>query len=558
MPSKKLSLYGELTSRIGSTLPVDYAEPFTAPFYLNGYFETQKSQEDDKKLSFVKRPGFERAAGVLTGLTGLTNNYKIQGVVSGLSMNEIVFYVNNGAANRCYYFNGLLVDNGVAPAASGTWTLSGPVIFTQLDGISYGTTKYAVTDMTKGALIGDLGVWTEITDADFTGLTKATNFCAMDGYLFIGTTNNRIYNSELNTPGTWISTSFLTAADTPGALQWLARLRNYLIAFKQHSIEFFEDTGNPTPGSPLTAQKQLNRKVGLASRSSIKEVSDGIIFLGRSEEGRVEVYKISKDNMEIKSISNQYINQVLGQFTDFDAGYAVDPVVQSQARGEAQVIHYRGKEFYTISVRDVSSNRTYVYDNTLDTWVRWASSITASNVIDDLFTPTQSVQYIQSGNIFNLMVQNTLSSASVPPYFVIMYSGSTNWTDSGSATSTTQRSYPLIWVSDDFDFGTRKRKFMDSLELIYDTYTADAGASGTINLTYRDTNFNSTSPNVAVARTITYSKNNNPSGRAIIRRLGQFRTRNIVLKQTDSTTGYPFRLWGIEVQYNIGETDQET
>jgi hypothetical protein len=321
VPKKRLSMYGETPSLQYSFRAVDQvSDPPAGPYYLNGFFETYKTENEQRKLAFCKRPGVIRAVDAgLTGLTGLPNGYKINGVISSLDRTKLIFYVNNGVANSTYYFDGTtLTDKGTAPAATGNWTFSGPVVFTHLDGISYGNSAYAVTDFSKGALVTSAGVWSEILDIDFTSLSKVTNFCAMDGYLFIGTADNRIYNSDLNTPTAWVSTSFLTCADTPGSLLWLARVRNFLVAFKQNSIEFFEDTGNPTPGSPLTPQKQLNRTVGLVSKSSVKEVSDGLIFVGITTNRKINVYKLKSADLSLEVISNQYIDLLLSRFiSDF-------------------------------------------------------------------------------------------------------------------------------------------------------------------------------------------------------------------------------------------------
>ena len=562
MPSKRLSIYGEFGSKQSTILPLDYtsSDPPAGPFYINAYFETYKSDDQERELAICKRPGVVRAEDAgLTALTGLPDDYVIQGVATSFDRTTLIFYMNNGSANRCYHFDGTTLTNkNAAPAVSGNWTYSGPVVFTNLDGISYGSARhYAATDFTKGAVINSTGDWTEITDADFTGLTKVTNFCAMDGYLFIGTSNNRIYNSDLNDAVTWQSTSFLTAADTPGALMWLARLRNYLIAFKANSIEFFEDTGNPTPGSPLTPQKQLNKKVGLANKGTVKEVSDGIIFLGISEKGKIEVYKIMKNDLSLKIISNQYIEQAASGYI-FSTTYSVDPATGNGQGGEAQVINYRGKEFYALYLLDTGVYRTFLYDNDLETWSRWATCVTGHNTLDANFTPCQSVMFQKGTTLYNLMAQNVLSATTVPPYFVCLSPSNTDFSDSGAAEDTTVYAYPLIWVSDVYDFGNRRRKFMDSLEVVYDTYNADSGNSGTLTLYYGDSDFNVTSPNVKVTRTINYDKNNNASGRAIIRRLGSFRKRWFALKQTDTTNFYPFRIWAIEVKYNNGETDQES
>lgn len=555
MPTAQIPLYGEFTSKYALNF-ADSSNPGKTPYYLNGFFEELKSQNKDemRRYAFAKRPGLDEAVTAgLTGLTGLNNGYSIQGMMSSLDKTKLIFYVNNGAANKSYFYDGTTLTDKGAP--TGTWTNTGPVMFTQLDGISYSTTGfYAATDLSEGAIINSVGAWTRIADADFTGLTKVTNFCAMDGYLFIGDSRNRIYNSDLNVPTSWVATSFLTAADTPGSLVWLSRLRNYLIAFKSYSIEFFEDTGNPTPGSPLTAQKQLNKKVGLASRSSVKEVSDGIIFLGISEHGKLEMYKISKDDMSLKVISNQYLEEILGGFTSIDAAYSVDPKVSGDNRGQSQIVNFRGKEFYLISLGD-GSNHTWVYDNDLGFWSRWSTCMTGANVLDNNYTPTQCVIFVKSGRLYNILAQNFLVSGGTAPFFQTIVSDGSVYADSIAPSS--YFPFPLQWVSDIIDFGTRKRKFMDSLEVMYDSYAFSLGkGASTLTLTYVDSDYNTSSANnVQVTRSIPYAADG--SQRAIARRFAPFRKRSFSLTQVDTSSSFPFRIWGVEIVYNIGEQDQD-
>jgi hypothetical protein len=571
MPTKQLPIMGHMGSKYGM-LGVNEADPYDTSFYLNGYFETNpQAPEESRKTSFNKRPGTTLATdNGLAGLTGLPNNYKVQGMASTFDKNSLFFYVNNGAANRVYYYfpaTGVLTNLGAAPAAAGNWTFTGPTVWTTLDGVSYGApagnpSVFAVTDFTKAMVISITGIMTEITDADFTALGKVTNFVAMDGYLFIGTSNNRIYNCDLNTPTSWAATSFLTVADTPGSIVWLGRARNYVVVFKQYSIEFYEDTGNPTPGSPLTAQKQLNHKIGCASKSSIKEVEDGYIFIGIDERGQMRVYKLSKADLSVKVISDTFMNQTLGGFTAVDGAYSVDPkVTGSNANaGESQVLYIRGKEFYALYLKEAiatstSYSRTWLWDNELNVWCgRWATCVVAGNVLDDNFTPTQSVLLKKDNVLHNVLAQNFLSDASNPPYFISM----TSWDATfGDSTGTGTRSYPLEWVSDVYDFGTRKRKFIDSVEIMYDV-SSGGGTSvdQQVTLSYRDYDYNDVGSNKTVSVTKTYQRNGRD--RLIWRRLGSTRRRAFAIKQQDVIIGqWAFRVWGIEIQYNLGEQDQE-
>lgn len=571
MATKQIPLYGEIGSEYNSATSVDSSDPPYAQFYLNGYFENMSYPEESMqklpynigKVAFCKRPGTVGCSQFI-GTTALSAScpigYKIKGTVTSLDKTKLLFVLNNGTTVQLNVYDAS-ADTIVPKTFPAGWNASLENSFTILDGISYGTNVYyAVTDFTKGGLIAADGTITEITDVDFTSLTKSTNFVGLDGYLFVGTTDNRIYNSDLNTASSWAATSFISCNDTPGQLLWLAKIRNYLIAFKQYSIEFFEDTGNPAPGSPLTSAKSLNRKIGLASRGSVQEVADGIIFLGISPGGKIQVYKLDKETLSLKPISNQFIDQVLGSFAGVFAQYSIDPICGTGANsGQSQVVNYRGKEFYLLYVREgklSAVDRTWVYDNQLDTWVRWATCSAGADTLDNNFTPTQAQMLNINGKLVNILAQNNFVSGSAPAFFVIIASSSLTFSDTITAAGS-YLDYPLEWVSPIYDFGSRKRKFMDSLEVIFETYNqAGSGTSDQLVLYYRDNDYNSTSPNKLITRTINFNSNASPTPRAIFRRLGSFRRRNFGIKHLGSANSYSFKLWGIEVSYNDGETEQ--
>lgn len=561
MPTEFLALVGpqgvisdnDATSKTG-----DYR------LFCNGYFEKTESEAKNRQYAFTKRPGI---ATKFDSVTPFTNAHKIQGFLSSLDRTSSIAYSNDGsAANETWYIpnTGIPVSRGTAPAAAGNWTYSGPVCLTQLDGISYGANVYyCATDFTKGAVINATGTWTEITDADFTGLSKCTNMIGLDGYLFIGTTNNRIYNSDLNASTAWTSTSFLTAADTPGRLMWLAKIRNFLIVFKDKSIEFFEDVGNPTPGSPLEPRKNYTSRIGLLHRNTVREVSDGIIFAGCTETGMAKIYKISNQDLSIQPISNRHIEQMLPavKIATTTSDYSVDSVASASFLGQSQAFYLMGKEFYTINISSTGAGATesvkftQVYDNTLGIWTSWATSFATSATEDTYGFEASQAQPMLIGSVnTTVFVNNRYSEASAPPALMSVDPSGPSWYDRKSDAS--QNTYNFSWNSDVYDFGSRKRKFCDSVEIHYTadaSATPSAAASTSLTLRYRDLDYNSVSTSNYVERTLYYDAGSGT--RCIARRLGSFRRRVFTIILAAVT---PFKIWTVEMQYNQGETDQES
>lgn len=568
MPRRQIPLVGSMGPHSlfrseGITTPFSAADPGAHyQWYLNGYFEENKgAQDDSRRIAYCKRPGLDEATHAgLTNLTGtgtFGNNYKITGQVTSLDLTKLIAVGQNGSAFKSYYYDGSSMTSNAPPAG---WTSTGCTAFTQLDGISYGANVYyAATDFNKGAVINASGVWTEISDADFAGLTKVTNIVGLDGYLFIGTSNNRIYNSDLNSATSWVSTSFLTAADRPGALVWLARLRNYLVVFKQYSIEFFENVGAPTPGSPLKAVKQLNRNIGCVSASSVQYTQDGIIFLGISKQGPMRCYKIMGDSFEIEPISDSHIEAAMSNFIPYQT-YSVDfSTASNAASGQSQIVTYRGKEFYVVNLPNpnTGANSSYCYDNDTKKWSAWATALTTNGSADSGFLAGQCVLFKKGTVVYNLFANNANVGASQACIWNAMHTQPgvvQDYKDSSTALN-----YPFVWQSDIYDFGTRQPKFMDSVEVVYDCYpTANPSNSGstTFTLTTFDTDYSLSSGGSKAKYTphsVIYDAGH--GRRAVVSRLGRFFDRSFKILVTDAN---PWRIWVIEVSYNVGGTDQDS
>ena len=526
-----------------------------SPDFFNCYFDVyQNAIEDRRKFRLIER--FNTKDNSLS--LGTTNaDQVINGIISSLNRSKAYFVLTGTGGPLFKYFDGTTVNNIGGPAG---WSNTQGTVFSHLDGISYGANALiTATDFNKGAILSDVGVWTEITDADYTGISSKTNLVGMDGYLFCGSgTTNKIHNSDLNSAGGWTATSFLLAADTPGTLLWLSKIRNYLIAFKQNSVEFFENVGNPTPGSPLEPQKQLNRKIGLYTTSSVQEVSDGIIFAGITPKGKVSIFKIERDTLAIKEIANPLVQYGLNNYTvttDFFSSYTNYMKVGGTV-GSSQIINFKHKEFYTITITtSTSSLQTQVYDNKLGVWTRWYSNYAQTGGQDGWFLPSQCIIL-------------RLSSSYLGPVFIKNYGNIGTTFATKLQTVDFQGSSPITaigvsvgFTTDFIDLGTSKRKFIDSIELIYEFEDTQGTPSeldaGRIAMKYWNKSFKSTSSSVS---TVTYKDTG--LSRIIFRRLGNFQGGRAFTFYTDPTfntgsSSFPIiTILGIDINYNEGETEE--
>ena len=456
------------------------------PININGFFEVNPNAVDgSKKIAFCKRAGIQDTVqdGVFTNLVATNAGEFIRGLTTSLAKDRVVFISQDATKRYSNFYNATtntLTQTDITASFS-----AGEYALTQLDGINYGSNVfYAATNGTDAALIDSSGVWSKITDADFTGLGTKTNFVGLDGYLFFGvisgTGAGRIYNSDLSAAAAasgWVSTSYLSASDIPGGIVWLGRIRNYLVCFKQYSIEFFEDVGNPTPGSPLEIRKGLTRLVGCASASSIQEVHDGIIFMGIDQNGKQGFYKISSDDLSVKNISNALIENALQNGEISVANYQTfsnDFQIATSARAQSQVIIFSNKELYATTMVSAVANIecTMVYDNELDIWMSWATAFGFGGVTNDkTFIPSMSFLLTagSTGGYYTMFVNNWQTNTKGRfSLFDTRPSNTQAYFDCPNSSSADNERFWMTWMSDFYDFGTNDRKFLNGLDVIYD------------------------------------------------------------------------------------------
>ena len=124
---------------------------------------------------------------------------------------------------------------------------------------------------------------TQITDADYPSNT--TRGCAfLDGRFFVMDSKGDIYQSALENAASWSSLEFIGTQIEPDAGVYLAKLNNYLAAFKQYNTEFFYDAGNAS-GSILSPVQNAAFKIGCASEDSAKEMAGTVVWMGQTKDG---------------------------------------------------------------------------------------------------------------------------------------------------------------------------------------------------------------------------------------------------------------------------------
>lgn len=517
------------------------------PLHKNGFIDVNKDAQDaSKRVMFAKRPGL--AAHDLSQINPVPNPVVGAICCAGAlafdgSRNHFLVYTDGTLGNTAFYFT-----NAVS-AKPGAWALNGtngmheviPLDTNNSASSNYGGYLWAVHSYATGGVVSPAGVVTQILAAAYTSWTAKSNMIAMDGYLFqADTALGYIYNSDLNAPTSWTATSRIRAGSYPGTIMRLMRCRNYIVAFKSNSIEFFENAGNPTPNSPLSAVSNLTQKYGMSAVHLCTETSDGIIFAGYNPSGQPGVFKLSYTTLTVSEVSDSAVSQILG-FYDITAtpGAVSDAVPKTYLR--SQTIPFRDKEVTTFPVSLFGVNISLIFDNKLKTWGIWTS-----------YNPNTAQEDAFPGYVMLIRSQASgfVGSASV----AILFANLNTFTFSKFNENTFGdfgQPIDFKWISGDMDFGTVRRKFLNSLSVLAQCQGAGVFYNPTVQLRYRDSD--SSTP-VATVRSITWSttamSNTIP---LTFRRLGSFHTRRFIIGTNDATA--PIRFGGIELDIDMIEDD---
>ncbi len=201
----------------------------------------------------------------------------------------------------------------------------------------------------------------QVTDPNYPA-TTVPGVAYMDGYVFVEDPSGNIWNSNLNTPGTWNALNSIVASSSadPGAA--ISRLYNYVIGFGQFSIGFFQDAGNTPPGSPLLPNLSAAANVGCASGTSVVATENTIFWVGQTHQKGRSVYMMN--GLVPTRISDEFIDRILN----------ADPLTNVYA----YFIKVNGHAFYVLTL--TASNATLVYDATMQMWARWSSSALGTSV----------------------------------------------------------------------------------------------------------------------------------------------------------------------------------
>jgi hypothetical protein len=330
----------------------------------------------------------------------------------------------------------------------------------------------------------------------------------LDNYLFIGTSTNQIYNSAVGDPTSWGALDYITFEQTTDTLVGIAKHLNYLIAFGAVSIQFYYDAANAA-GSPLAVASSYTSEIGCASGDSIVATSNTVLWIGATKTNSRSVFLmdgVSPVRVSTASVDRHLEADTLSEVSSYC--YTID-----------------GHTLYVLTLHD--TQKTLVYDLNEKMWYTWTQYSIQSS--DQPNPGTYQESY------FRPAFFTTLSNVA---YVLDDDTATLYYFDVDTYQDNSQSIYCRT-VTDIMDNGTTKRKFYGRLEIIGDK------VSGTMQVRHTGDDYNNWS---------TYRSIDLNADRSQVYLSGADRRR---AWEFLCTSNVPLRLDGAEVDFRIGEMDQE-
>ena len=330
----------------------------------------------------------------------------------------------------------------------------------------------------------------------------------LDNYIFLGTTTNRIYSCAVGDPTNWAALDYVTFEQTADVLVGIAKHLNYLIAFGSVSTQFFYDAGTAI-GSPLGVSQSYTSEIGCAAGDSIVSTSNTVLWIGTSKTYGRSVYIM--DGVSPTRVST----------------HNVDKHLAADSLEEVSAFCYTvsGHTLYILTLHQ--SNKTLVYDLNEKMWYTWTQWAMASS--DQPNPGTYYESYFRP--TFYAQVQGV-------PYMLDDDTAEIYQLDVDTYQDDGEDIYCRT-VTDISDNGTTKRKFFGRLEIIGDKVV------GTMRIRHTGDDYNTWS---------SYREVNLNAARSQIYLSGADRRRAWEFLVTSNC---PLRLDAAEIDFRIGEMDQE-
>lgn len=255
------------------------------------------------------------------------------------------------------------------------------------------------------------------------GQTFYQGFAYLDGTLYGLASPSGIYGSGINDPTTWNALNVINAVQEPDWGTAIFKQLQYVIVFKNWTIEAFWDAGNPT-GSPLQSAPGTLIPFGTQQPGSIQQFEDTLIWASATRSGSIGVMMM--ENLKPQTISTPDIERLL-QDADWTTIYSWSGRIS-------------GHRFYCLTI--VNNNISLVYDLTTQMWYQWT----------------------YNGNYLPFMFCTSLPTRQV----ILQHENGSLYTLSQTAFTDAGVDVPVDIYTPSWDGQTRKRKVLKRLDFISD------------------------------------------------------------------------------------------
>lgn len=397
--------------------------------------------------------------------------------------------------------------------------------------VNAGTTYKCLVAHTSGVFATDLaaGKWVALAATDLTRPAYLNN------RVFVGDRGTGIITqSSAGGYSVFSASEYLLAESTGGKLVDLGRYNNFIVAFKEYSMEFFEDVANQN-GTVLGRVSQLEQQVGCVHPNTIVDTGSGeMIWLATDQSGHRSV-KMLTNSFQVDSIDDSTVSKSLRLTAAYDGSYAY-------------MLNIHGRQFYVLTLKqsylDGSNtndfaNITYAYDMKSKLWTIWNTDAEATTFVD---TGTGATIVTEGRWNVSGACKNTYNTTYVQDYDTGALHIMDNYYTSDKGTAFTF----FVRISN-VDLGTFKRKFLNRIT-VYSSSGPSSPSEEFYLYVFRDDGAYSPINNYAriLVKAPTSTQEQNYSTFA----LGSGRRFTFQLSSTSSAA---IRISAINIDYDIGE-----
>lgn len=482
--------------------------------FSNVFFEVyQDAQMETQKVFCIKRPGINNTATVSVGGNSLGMGcFAAQPYTS-----TNVFFVKKdffGVVDRVYHYNGTnALDIGPlvnSPRQRVNFTNVGLPDDTYTTAATSGPTLYLYKDRTAATTATPNGGSADLTRAIY-----------LNNRVFVGDrATGKIFQSDLGDYTTYSASEFITVESYGGKLVELGRYNNFIVAFKEYSVEFFEDVANEN-GSVLGRVGQAVQQLGTVHTNTVVDTGAGeLIWLATDESGNRAVVRLT-NSFQAEPIHDPLVAKYLNLVTNYDGSYAF-------------LLNANGHQFYVLTLKQTYTdatnstdiaNVTFVYDLHTKLWTHWFSagentSVTSGSIVYNTLGRWNVVGALRTYN--NVTLVQDYDDGNLYQFDDSIFA---------------DKLAPIsarIRISN-IDFGTNKRKFLNKLTIFADS--VNQTQTFFITLYRNDSGASTTQRSTLAYPHSTYA-------------LGQARRFTLDIVQLYSV---PMRVYAINIDYDVGD-----